>query len=106
MQYQKDFVRTGTSFSLASYRYSSSGYDDFSEANALESPDGQLDHKRSREELSVARAVGSLSSLAISAYSQHYWHSSGHDETVHPGSIAPGKDRVGSGLLLHAICRS
>ncbi|VEC81586.1 P pilus assembly protein, porin PapC [Raoultella ornithinolytica] len=91
VQYQKDFVRTGTSFSLASYRYSSSGYDDFSEANALESPDGQLDHKRSREELSVAQAVGSLSSLAISAYSQHYWHSSGHDETVHLGFYSAWK---------------
>lgn len=36
-QYQKDFVSSGTSFSLASYRYSSSGYYDFAEASALES---------------------------------------------------------------------
>jgi outer membrane usher protein len=34
----KGFCRTGTSFSLASYRYSSGGYYDFSEANALQSP--------------------------------------------------------------------
>ena len=38
-QYQKDFVSSGTSFSLASYRYSSSGYYDFAEASALESRD-------------------------------------------------------------------
>jgi outer membrane usher protein FimD/PapC len=40
VQYQKDFAGTGTSFSLASYRYSSGGYYDFSEANALESRNG------------------------------------------------------------------
>jgi outer membrane usher protein FimD/PapC len=54
VQYQKDFAGTGTSFSLASYRYSSGGYYDFSEANALESRNGLLDNKRSREEISFA----------------------------------------------------
>lgn len=34
-QYQKNFVSSGTAFSLASYRYSSSGYYDFAEASAL-----------------------------------------------------------------------
>ena len=57
VQYQKDFAGTGTSFSLASYRYSSSGYYDFSEANALESRNGLLDNKRSREEISLSLAV-------------------------------------------------
>ncbi len=40
-QYQKNFVSSGTAFSLASYRYSSSGYYDFAEASALESARGQ-----------------------------------------------------------------
>lgn len=40
-QYQKNFVSSGTAFSLASYRYSSSGYYDFAEASALESAQGQ-----------------------------------------------------------------
>lgn len=39
-QYQKNFVSSGTAFSLASYRYSSSGYYDFAEASALESAQG------------------------------------------------------------------
>lgn len=91
VQYQKDFVQTGTSFSLASYRYSSSGYYDFSEANTLESPDEQIVNKRSREELSVTQAMGSASSLAISAYSQDYWRSNSHDETVHLGFYSAWK---------------
>ncbi len=40
-QYQKNFVSSGTAFSLASYRYSSSGYYDFAEASALESAQGK-----------------------------------------------------------------
>ena len=85
VQYQKDFAGTGTSFSLASYRYSSSGYYDFSEANALESRNGLLDNKRSREEISLSQAFGGISSLAISAWSQEYWHSHSRDETLHLG---------------------
>ncbi|MEC6164624.1 MULTISPECIES: fimbria/pilus outer membrane usher protein [Klebsiella] len=85
VQYQKDFAGTGTSFSLASYRYYSGGYYDFSEANALESRNGLVDNKRSREEISVSQAFGGMSSLAISAWSQEYWHRQSRDETIHLG---------------------
>lgn len=51
-QYQKNFVSSGTAFSLASYRYSSSGYYDFAEASALESA------RASRQPASPGRAVG------------------------------------------------
>ena len=85
VQYQKDFAGTGTSFSLASYRYSSGGYYDFSEANALESRNGLVDNKRSREEITVSQAFGGMSSLAISAWSQEYWHRQSRDETIHLG---------------------
>lgn len=91
VQYQKDFARTGTSFSLASYRYSSSGYYDFSEANALESQSQMVDNKRSREELSIAQSFGAASSLAVSAYSQDYWHSNSRDETIHLGFYSAWK---------------
>lgn len=84
-QYQKDFNLTGTSFSLASYRYSSSGYYDFSEAVTLEDPKSLLDNKRSREELSVSQSLGSWGSISSSVYSQEYWHSQHHDETLHIG---------------------
>lgn len=91
VQYQKDFTSTGTSFSLASYRYSSGNYYSFSEANALQSPGERLDNKRQREEISVAQSFGSASSLAISAYSQTYWRSNSNDETVHLGFYSAWK---------------
>ncbi len=91
VQYQKDFASTGTSFSLASYRYSSGSYYGFSEANALESQSERLDNKRQREEISVAQSFGAVSSLAISAYSQTYWHSNSNDETVHLGFYSAWK---------------
>lgn len=92
VQYQKDFAGTGTSFSLASYRYSSGGYYDFSEANALESRNGLVDNKRSREEISVSQAFGGMSSLAISAWSQEYWHRQSRDETIHLGFYSAWRD--------------
>ncbi|GKO04990.1 hypothetical protein NUKP99_26140 [Klebsiella variicola] len=90
-QYQKDFVSSGTSFSLASYRYSSSGYYDFAEASALESEQGQVDNRRRREELSVTQSLAGLGSLAISAWSQDYWHRQSRDETVHLGFYSAWK---------------
>lgn len=85
LQYQKDFVTTGTTLSLASYRYSSSGYYDFSEANALEGRYGETDNKRNREEISLSQTLGSAGSLSASAWTQTYWHSPRHDQTVHVG---------------------
>lgn len=85
VQYQKDINLTGTTFNLASYRYSSSGFYDFGEANELEGEYGLVDNKRSREEISISQPIGSVSSLTASAYSQRYWRTGRHDETVHFG---------------------
>lgn len=91
IQYQKEFASIGTSLSLASYRYSSSGYYDFSEANALESDYGVADNKRAREEISLSQTLGSIGSLSASAWTQTYWHAQGHDETVHVGFYSAWK---------------
>ena len=53
----RKFCQLGTAFSLASYRYSSSGYYDFAEASALESA-WAVDNRRRREELSVSQSLG------------------------------------------------
>lgn len=90
-QYQKNFVSSGTAFCLASYRYSSSGYYDFAEASALESAQGQVDNRRRREEISVSQSLGDLGSLAVSAWSQEYWHRQSRDETVHLGFYSAWK---------------
>lgn len=44
-----------------------------------------MDNKRSREEITVSQAFGGMSSLAISAWSQEYWHRQSRDETIHLG---------------------
>ncbi|MFU0884724.1 fimbria/pilus outer membrane usher protein [Kluyvera sichuanensis] len=91
LQYQKSFSSTGTTLSLASYRYSSSRYYDFGEANALEGRYGISDNKRSREELSLSQSLGDMGSLSASAWTQTYWHSQGQDETVHVGFYSAWK---------------
>jgi len=90
-QYQKSVAQTGTTFSLASYRYSSSGFYDFSEAMVLESRYCLVDTKRSREEISLNQALGDLGNLSLSAYSQDYWHSQSSDKTLHAGFYSAWK---------------
>ncbi|MCU6670975.1 fimbrial biogenesis outer membrane usher protein [Enterobacteriaceae bacterium H4N4] len=90
-QYQKSFAQLGTSFSLASYRYSSSGFYDLSEATMLESRYGLADTKRSREEISLRQALGAVGNLSLSAYSQDYWHSQRSDKTLHAGFYSAWK---------------
>ncbi|MEG1213126.1 MAG: fimbria/pilus outer membrane usher protein [Leclercia sp.] len=90
-QYQKNFAQLGTSFSLASYRYSSSGYYDLSEATMLESRYGLIDNKRSREEIALTQALGEVGNLSLSAYSQDYWHSQNSDKTLHAGFYSAWK---------------
>ncbi|MEB6379018.1 fimbrial biogenesis outer membrane usher protein [Leclercia adecarboxylata] len=84
-QYQKSFAQAGTSFSLASYRYSSSGFYDFSEAMMLERRDGTVDNKRTREEIAVTQTLGAAGNLSLSAYVQDYWRSQSSDKTLHAG---------------------
>lgn len=84
-QYQKNFVSTNTSFSMASYRYSSSGFYAFSEANAMTSPASYVVNKRSRSEISVSQGIGDYGSLSASAYVQRYWRSNSEDRTLHLG---------------------
>lgn len=85
VQYQKHFDSTNTSFSMASYRYSSSGFYAFSEANAMTSPTSYVMNKRSRSEISISQDIGNFGSLNASAYVQRYWRSNNEDRTLHLG---------------------
>jgi len=85
VQYQKNFASTSTSFSMASYRYSSSGFYTFGEANALSRTASSVDNKRSREELSLSQGVGDYGSVSASVYRQRYWRSGNEDRTLHLG---------------------
>ncbi|TLU70420.1 fimbrial biogenesis outer membrane usher protein [Enterobacter sp. MF024] len=90
-QYQKSFAQAGTTFSLASYRYSSSGFYDFSEAMMLERREGLIDNKRSREEIAISQTLGDVGNLSFSAWSQDYWHSQRSDKTLHAGFYSAWK---------------
>ncbi|WP_255563905.1 fimbria/pilus outer membrane usher protein [Rahnella sp. AN3-3W3] len=108
-QYSKDFTESGTTFTLAGYRYSTSGYLDFNEANGFydSRPQNQSDeglteseleaeqrayatwryqhNKRSRAQLNVNQTMGNYGSLYLSAYQQQYWGVSGRESNLAAG---------------------
>nr|WP_154325209.1 fimbria/pilus outer membrane usher protein [Pantoea sp. 201603H] len=108
-QYAKDFTDSGTTFTLAGYRYSTSGYLDFNEANGyydslplnprtddLTDSDQDLaqqayarwraqHNKRSRAQLNVNQSLGGYGSLYLSAYQQQYWGISGRENSLNFG---------------------
>ncbi len=85
VQYQKDFSTIGTAFNLASYRYASRNYYEFSELNQSDTPSLQLYNRRSRSQITINQSLGRLGGLNISAWMQDYWHTSGQDKTIHIG---------------------
>lgn len=85
-QYGKDFASTGTSFSLMGYRYSSSGFRDFQEANGdvniyHQGSDAQMAgndwryerNKRSKAQVALNQRLGGWGNLNLSAWQQDYW---------------------------------
>lgn len=85
-QYAKDFSSTGTSLSLMGYRYSSSGFRDFQEANGdvnkfriggdllLEGNDWRYErNKRSKAQVTLNQRLGDWGNLNLSAWLQDYW---------------------------------
>ncbi|MCU1729405.1 fimbrial biogenesis outer membrane usher protein [Pseudomonas sp. 7P_10.2_Bac1] len=106
-QYSKDFLASGTSLALSGYRYSTSGYYDFNEANGYysnhpsayghEAPaDTEEDlrkfyqwrdqfNKRSKSQLEISQTLGGYGSLYVSAYQQSYWGVSGNEKNINIG---------------------
>ncbi|MCK6903992.1 fimbrial biogenesis outer membrane usher protein [Enterobacter roggenkampii] len=76
-RYSKNIVGTGTHFSIAGYRYSTSGYygmqeilDSYGDSSALQ------DRRRNRAELTMSQTLGgNLGSLTLSAAREDYWNS-------------------------------
>jgi outer membrane usher protein len=93
LQYAKDVFQSGTTFTLAGYRYSTSGYYDFEEANEMLPNTGRWDernwtrlyNKRSRMQAQVSQNLGRYGSLYISAYQQDYWRLNGKERTISSG---------------------
>lgn len=104
-QYAKDVLPTGTSFSLAGYRYSTSRYRDFSEANGYyvsqyNTHDLNLDeqgyhqeynnwrnghNKRDKLQLNINQSLGDYGNLNLTAYQQQYWNVKGREQSINLG---------------------
>jgi len=89
-QYAKDIEATNTNFTLAGYRYSTSGFYDFQEANEMGSMgrDGRWRenyNKRSKAQLNINQSLRDYGNLYINAYQQNYWGRSGVERSMSLG---------------------
>lgn len=86
IQYQKQFLTTGTSFSMANYRYSTRNFYEFSEANQYRDDAQQnLNNRRDRAQVTVNQDFESFGNLSMSLYQQSYWNSDRKDQTMNLG---------------------
>ena len=74
-RYSKHFDITGTSMTLAGYRYATDGYYDFDEASNSYYTASRSNRSvlKSRAQLSLSQNMGPLGSLSVSASQQEYW---------------------------------
>ena len=83
LRYSKNFTQTGTDFSVAGYRYSTSGYysfQDFINNSVTDSSSYYLSGRpRNRFDASVSQFFGKLGSVSLSLVSSSYWDSSRMD---------------------------
>lgn len=93
-QYAKDFPATDTTLTLASYRYSTSGFYTFQEA--LDQRNGGYEgndiysyrnayNRRSRLQLNVSQSLNGWGSVYANAWQQNYWGMSGRERSVSLG---------------------
>jgi len=88
-QYAKDIEVTKTTFTLAGYRYSTSGFYDFQEANELGSTSlndwQQRTNKRSKAQVNINQSLNQYGNFYISAWQQDYWRQSGYERNIGAG---------------------
>lgn len=79
VQYSKYLPGTGTSFSLASYRYSTKNYYDFSSSNNYFYDMGR---KKQQFQASVSQSLDGIGYLSVNGYQQYYWDKGGSDKNL------------------------
>lgn len=88
-QYAKDVAATGTSFTLAGYRYSTSGYYDFQEANEIDPENFNnwrgVYNKRSKAQINVTQSLGNYGNFYVNGYQQDFWRQKGYERSVSAG---------------------
>ncbi|WP_237391031.1 fimbria/pilus outer membrane usher protein [Dryocola clanedunensis] len=90
LQYAKDLQTTGTTLTLAAYRYSTKGFYTFQEANELRPDDEQQSYnmtynKKQKLQLDVSQNLDDYGSLYFSAWQQSYWQTKGYERTLSTG---------------------
>lgn len=89
--YAKTFTRTNTNFTLAAYRYSTSGYRTFNDhVNDLHNADGvQSGRSRSRVDLTTSQDLGGpdrkYGSVYLNVSQQTYWNQPGSSRSISVG---------------------
>ncbi|MDC9593014.1 fimbria/pilus outer membrane usher protein [Xenorhabdus sp. IM139775] len=88
-QYTKDLSQTGTSLTLAGYRYSTQNFYDFKEANELGNETDGTTHnstnKRSKLQLHINQSLGDWGAIYLSAFQQDYWQQKGYERNISAG---------------------
>lgn len=89
-QYSVDIPDTDTTVTLASYRYSTSGFYTFQEA--VDQRDSEIDdgiytyrrtnNRRSRMQVNLSQRVSDWGSAYLNGYQQDYWNMAGHERSV------------------------
>lgn len=76
VRYSKSMVDTGTTLSLAAYRYSTLGYYSLQDAASEDrfAAGGRNDHLRSETDLTVSQSLGPWGSLYASGTRRDYWN--------------------------------
>ncbi|AWF36997.1 papC C-terminal domain protein [Klebsiella oxytoca] len=100
-RYSKRFDTTGTSMTLAGYRYATDGYYDFDEASNSYYTRERTNRSvlKSRAQLSLSQNIGPLGSLSVTASQQEYW--TGRDTRTSSVSGSWGKTFNGISVNLN-----
>ncbi|MCT4710592.1 fimbrial biogenesis outer membrane usher protein [Enterobacteriaceae bacterium H11S18] len=90
LQYARDWQTTGTSLTLAAYRYSTEGFYTFQEVNEQSKDDEQdVDNmtynKKQKLQLDITQNLGDAGSLFLSAWQQTYWLDQGYERSLSAG---------------------
>ena len=88
-QYAKDVAATGTTFTLAGYRYSTSGFYSMQEANDINVNQNEFwrlrANKRSQTTLNISQSMNGFGNFYIAASQQDYWQQSGKERNISAG---------------------
>nr|WP_263635150.1 fimbria/pilus outer membrane usher protein [Janthinobacterium lividum] len=85
LSYSKNVLSTGSNFSMAAYRFSTSGYLDFANATQVldaerNGYDSNMQYRpRNRVSLTADQRLGAWGQVSISGYAQNYWNRPGQD---------------------------